>query len=133
VDGGKWVEVTGAGWTRPLANRGHHRSTEFGWGGQAAGSVSLAHSILWDLLGSESSEGLAVIFAGDVICRLPDDSFALAEHDVRDWLAGRDTRRMHPDELVEHLGSIALAEPEEEADVLRGLVDRCWTARSLVN
>ena len=131
--GGKWVDVVARGRIRPLVNRGQHRSRGFGWGAEHAGSVSLAHSILWDVLGSETSEGLAITFAGDVICRLPDESFTLAEQEVRAWLEGHGQRRMDPEELVEHLGSIALAEPEEEADVLRGLVDRCWTARSLVN
>ena len=131
--GGKWVDVVAKGRIRPLVNRGHHRARGFGWGAERAGSVSLAHSILWDVLGAETSEGLAVTFAGDVIGRLPDECFTLAEEDVRDWLEGRGQHRMDPNELVEHLGSIALAEPEEEADVLRGLLDRCWTARSLVN
>lgn len=132
-DGGKRVEVAGAGWTRPLANRGHHRDSGFGWGRQAAGSVSLAHSILWDVLGGDSSDGMAITFAGDVIAMLPDEAFVLDEVDVRDWLYEQQHRRMDGHELVEHLGSIALAEPEQEAEVLRGLVDRCWSARSLTN
>ena len=131
--GGKWVDVVASGRIRPLVDRGHRRSKSFGWGAVGAGSVSLAHAILEDVLGTETSEGLAITFAGDVICRLPEESFTLGEGEVRDWLEGRGQRPMDPDELVEHLGSIALADPEEEAEVLRGLVDRCWTARSLVN
>lgn len=131
--GGKWVDVVARGRIRPLSNRGRHRSRGFGWGAESAGSVSLAHAILLDVLGTETSEGLAITFAGDILCRLPDESFTLAEYEVRDWLEGRGQRPMDAIELVEHIGSIALAEPEQEADVLRGLVDRCWTARSLVN
>jgi len=95
--------------------------------------VSLAHAILWDVLGVKSSQSVAVVFAGDVIARLPEDSFSLSEQEVRHWLDARDPPRMSADELVEHLGSLALAEPEEEAVALRKLVDRCWTVRSLVN
>jgi len=127
------VEVLVAGRTRPLVDRRHRRSSGFGWGAQTVGSVSLAHSILWDVFGEETSDGLAITFAGDVLCRLPDDAFTLHEAQVRDWLEGQYQRPLSQRELVEHLGSIALAEPEEEAEVLRGLVDRCWNARSLAN
>jgi len=127
------VEVLVAGRIRPLMDRRHHPSRGFGWGAQTVGSISLAHSILWDVLGGETSDGLAITFAGDVLSRLPDDAFTLHEAQVRDWLEGRQQRPMSARELVEHLGSIALAEPEQEADALRGLVDRCWNARSLGN
>lgn len=131
--GSKRVEVLTSGTTTPLVNRGQYRSQGFGWGGQAAGSVSLAHSILADVLGTESSDGMAILFAGDVISTLPEESFALEEQEVRHWLESQLERRMSPVELVEHLGSIALAEPHEEAEVLRGLLDRCWSGQSLTN
>jgi len=132
-DDGKWVEVVAAGAIRPLVNRDDHRSEGFGWGAQAAGSVSLARAILWDVTGAEAGDGIAVTFAGDVLARLPNEAFLLEEHVVRRWLERQGRRPMDPRELVEHLGSIALAEPEEEAAVLRGLVDRCWSAQGLVN
>ena len=125
--------VSGGTWSRPLVDRDRHRASGFGWGARVAGSVSLARSILFDVTGTESGDGLAITFAGDVLAQLPDDAFTLAEHEVRDWLQDQYVRRMGPHELVEHLGAVALAQPEEEAEMLRGLVDRCGTARSLVN
>lgn len=127
----RWVDIIAAGRRTPLASYGA-RSGSFGWGGRTAGSVSLARSILWDVTGTEWGDGVAIMFAGDVISRLPED-FALSEHEVRHWLERQAPPRMSPDELVEHLGEIALADPEEESENLRGLVDRCWTGRSLVN
>lgn len=131
-DGGKRVEVSGTGSRRQLVDR-HHRDTAFGWGRQAAGSVSLARAILMNVLGEECSEGMAITFAGDVLAELPDAAFVLGETDVRDWLDGQQDERMDQDELFEHVASIALVEPERETEVLRGLIDRCWTARSLTN
>jgi len=128
-----WVDVVAAGQIEPLINRGAHRAGGFGWGDRAAGAVSLAQSILWDLLGTTSTDGVAIMFAGDVIANLPRPSFTLEEREVRNWLGAHECWRMTSLELVEHLGSIALAEPEEEAEALRGLLDRCWTERSLVN
>jgi hypothetical protein len=132
-DGSARVDVCTADRVSPLVDRDDYRSRSFGWGGTAVGSVSLARAILSDVLGVETGEGMAVIFAGDVLARLPGEAFALDEEEVRDWLATQHERRLTSAELVEHLGSIALAAPEEEAEVLRGLVDRCWTGRALVN
>ncbi len=127
----RWVDIIASGTVTPLTNRGRW-SGSFGWGSRAAGSVSLARSILWDVTGTDSSDGMAIMFAGDVIAQLPED-FALSEHEVRDWLETQLLPRMSPHELVEHLGTIALADPDEESENLRGLVDRCWTGSALAN
>lgn len=137
--GGGHVEVHTPDEVCPLMNRDRRRGGDrrrgqgFGWGGASAGSVSLARAILWDVVGVELGEGIAVIFAGDVLARLPGDAFALDEDEVREWLRAQHDRRLSATELVEHLGAIALADPDDEAEALRGVVDRCWTARSLVN
>jgi len=132
-DGSARVDVYTADRVSPLVDRDDRRSRDYGWGGTAVGSVSLARAILSDVLGVETGEGMAVIFAGDVLSRLPEKAFALDEEEVRDWLDSQTERRLTPTELVEHLGTIALAEPEEEAETLRGLVDRCWMGHALVN
>lgn len=134
-DGSARVDVYTADRVSPLVDRDHHhdRGFGFGWGDAAVGSVSLARAILTDFLGVETADAVAVIFAGDVLSRLPGEAFALDETEVRDWLNRQQQRQLSSTELVEHLGSIALAEPDEEAEVLRGLVDRCWSGRALVN
>jgi hypothetical protein len=132
-DGRARVDVYTADRVSPLVDRDHHHDRGFGWGDTAVGSVSLARAILTDVLGVETGDGIAVIFAGDVLSRLPGKAFALDETEVRDWLNTQHHRQLSSTELIEHLGSIALAEPDEEAEVLRGLVDRCWSGRALVN
>lgn len=132
-DGSVRVDVYTADRVRALVHRDDDRSRGFGWGGTAVGSVSLARAILSDVLGVETGEGMAVTFAGDVLSRLPGEAFALDEEEVRDWLDCQNERQLSSTELVEHLGAIALAAPEDEAEALRGLVDRCWTGRALVN
>ena len=95
--------------------------------------IPLAHAVLADLLGATVTDGLAVTFAGDVVSRLPRGDFVLGEGAIRDWLEGRGAERMTPDELVEHLGSIAGADADEEAGPVARLLDRCWSPQALAN
>ena len=111
------------GWVDPVHG--------FTWGQDIRGAVGLAHALLADVFGLEATEGLAVTFAADVIGHLPAEGFALSEDDVRRWLNPPPNRRLSPPELVDHLGSVAIADKEDEAVLLRRIVERCWDDRTM--
>jgi len=95
--------------------------------------VALAHAVLSDVYGTPASDGLAVTFAADVVARLPEGEFVLREDSIRRWRDGRPVHRMSGDELVEHLGAIALADEDDEEETLARMVERCWSGGCIGN
>ena len=130
--GGGWVDVHTDEGVSPLPCQpppieGAH------WCEDRAATVSLAHAVLSDVFGAPASDGLAVTFAADVVAHLPEGEFTLGEQTIRRWRAGGPPNRMSGDELVEHLGAIALADEDDEHEALARLVETCWSGGAIHN
>jgi len=127
------VEVYGPEGIAPLDDAWVDPAHGFAWGAPNQGSLALAHAVLASVFGVTATEGLAVTFVADVITRLPAQGFVLDEEDVRRWLDPPAGTRLTHSELVEHLGAIALADDEEQAELRHRIVERCWDDRTLRN
>jgi hypothetical protein len=126
-----WVEIHSGELVYPLLRAGEHRPAGYHWGHDACDAAELADSLLSDALGSPAPRHLVTVFTQDIVAHLPCADFRIEEWEIHRWLAGRRPRTLTPDELVEHLGAIAIADPDEEAAGLRRLLDHCWDETTL--
>lgn len=110
---------------------GERRPTGYRWGREACDAAELAESLLSDALGVPAPAQLVTVFTEDVVAQLPRGDFRIEEWEIHRWLAGRRPRTLTTDGLVEHLGAIAVADPDEEAAMLRCLLDHCWRETTL--
>lgn len=131
LDGAERVDVYGPDGVTPLDDHWSDPVRRFGWGDDLLGSVALARALLSNVFGVATTEDLALTFAAEVISSLPEAGFALGEEEVRRWLTPPRDRKLTADELVEHLGGIALADQDDAAELLRRVVERCWDDRTL--
>lgn len=125
------VDVYGPGGVSALRDASTDRPRPFSWGAVDGDAVALAHALLADVFGVGATDGLAVTFAADVIAQLPPAGFALGEDDVRRWRDPPRERRLTPEELIDHLGAVAIADEDDEAALLDRIVARCWDEREL--
>lgn len=131
-DGGTGtVDVYGPDGVRPLGDRWNDCARDFGWGADPGGSIALARALLADAFGVAATEGLATGFAAEVVSRFPSAGFAVGEDEIRGWGTPPASRTLTGDELVEHLGGIALADEDDEANFLSRIVERCWDDQTL--
>ncbi len=72
-----------------LADRGPFAAGDFGWGYAGEGTLDLAHSLLWDVLGHAPGARVAGSFGGEVLERLPVAGFVLTGDEVARWLRDR--------------------------------------------
>ena len=107
------------------------QTRDFQWGGQPSKSLWLAESLLWDVLGHRPPHPLVAVFTADFLTRLPDEGFAVEADEILRWLGHSDAPAMDQEELVQHLGTIALRDDEEETQLLVELMSPCWDERSL--
>jgi hypothetical protein len=125
-DGTGAVDVYGPEGIEPLQNRWDDGGEVFGWGRDLRASVALARALLSDVYGVAASDELAEGFAADVVMRFPRAGFAVEAEQIRAWGRPRAARRLTPDALVELLGSIAVADEDDEARLRHQIVDSCW-------
>jgi hypothetical protein len=130
-DGEAHVLVFEVDGVRPLPNRARRPNLAFGWGGPAQASTALAQSLLWDVLGCAPTPLLAAGFTAEILDHLPIPDFELDEIAVRRWLSARGVRALSPEELEFHLGRLDVASPEDTADLMCDLIERCWDEHTL--
>jgi hypothetical protein len=129
--GADTVDIYGPEGVKPLGDRWNDSAGEFGWGKDFTGSVALARALLSDAFGVAATETLAANFAADVVSRFPPEGFAVGAEEVRGWGTPPAARTLTGNELVEHLGGIALADEDDSAEFLSRVVERCWDEHSL--
>lgn len=125
------VEVYGPDGVKPLGDRWQDQACHFDWGQDFSGSVILARALLSDAYGVAAAEDLAVSFAADVVSRFPSAGFAVDMEDVCRWGTPPAARRLTPGELVEMLGGIAVADEDDDAELLRRIMERSWSEKGL--
>ncbi len=129
--GSDTVDIYGPEGVKPLDDRWNDSACDFGWGKDFTGSVALARALLSDAFGVAATETLAANFAADVVSRFPPEGFAVGAEEIRDWGTPPAARTLTGDELVEHLGGIALADEDDASEFLNRIIERCWDDHSL--